>query len=71
MMGLSIREIDASKRATAMGFFQAIYGLGMFLGPVLVGFISDVVDLSWGFWAVAILGMSGAIISSILVDNTL
>ena len=36
-----------------MGFFQAIYGLGMFAGPVVVGFISDTVSLNAGFYFTA------------------
>lgn len=70
LMGLSIKTVDIERRATAMGFFQAVYGLGMFLGPVLVGFISDMVGLSWGFWIVSILGVTGSILSGIFVDNT-
>lgn len=70
LMGLSIKTVDEERRATAMGFFQAIYGLGMFLGPVLVGFISDIVGLSWGFWIISILGIVGSVLSGIFVDNT-
>lgn len=70
LMGLSIKAVDSDRRGTAMGFFQAIYGVGMFLGPVLVGFISDIAGLSWGFWVVSILGVTGSIISAIFVDNT-
>ncbi|MDF2523408.1 MAG: major facilitator superfamily 1, partial [Clostridiales bacterium] len=37
LMGLSIKNVQEEKRATAMGFFQAIYSLGMFLGPLVTG----------------------------------
>ena len=50
LMGLSIKEIADNKRATAMGFFQAIYGIGMFVGPVVVGFSSDGNGLVFGCW---------------------
>ena len=30
LMGLSIKAVPSGKRATAMGFFQSIYALGMF-----------------------------------------
>ena len=39
LMGLSIRDIPGERRATAMGFFQAVYGLGMFLGPFVTGWL--------------------------------
>ncbi|HEY3425010.1 MAG TPA: MFS transporter, partial [Negativicutes bacterium] len=35
LMGLSIKSFPDEKRATAMGIFQALYGIGMFGGPVL------------------------------------
>jgi MFS family permease len=41
MMGLSIRDVDETQRATAMGLFQAVYGIGMFAGPWLSGILAD------------------------------
>jgi len=69
LMGLSIKAVDDSRRATAMGFFQAIYGLGMFLGPVLVGFLKDTAGLDWGFWAIGIIGLIGAVVSGIYIQD--
>ncbi|MDN5276218.1 MAG: hypothetical protein PWR01_183 [Clostridiales bacterium] len=63
LMALSIKSVEASKRATAMGFFQAIYAIGMFLGPAFTGLISDMLGLTWGFVLTAVLGLSGALIS--------
>ena len=40
LMGLSIRDIPNERRATAMGFFQAVYGLGMFIGPFVTGWLA-------------------------------
>lgn len=37
LMSLSIREVAAPERATAMGIFQALYALGMLIGPPLAG----------------------------------
>jgi len=67
LMGLSIRSVPAERRATAMGFFQAVYAFGMFAGPVLVGFLSDMAGLRWGFWAVGLLGIVGALLTLLLV----
>ena len=61
LMGLSIKDVQVEKRATAMGFFQAVYALGMFLGPLVTGVLSDAVGLVWGFWATGVVGVIGAI----------
>ena len=60
LMSTSIQTVGNDKKATAMGFFQAIYGLGMFLGPIIVGFISDFLNLSWGFWITGLFGIVAA-----------
>lgn len=62
LMGLSIRYIDEKRRASAMGFFQAIYGLGMFLGPSICGLIADTLGLSWVFWFTGLTGIAGFVI---------
>lgn len=59
LMGLSIQTVPEEKRATAMGFFQAIYALGMFGGPVLVGIIGDMSGLTGGFLATGLIGLIG------------
>ena len=64
LMSLCIKSIDRSKHATAMGFFQAIYGVGMFIGPVITGFINDAAKLFWGFWVSAAVGLAGALIAN-------
>ncbi|WHH57560.1 MFS transporter [Petroclostridium sp. X23] len=63
LMGISIKNIENSRRATAMGFFQAAYGIGMFLGPVVVGFFSDTLGISSGFWFSGFLAMVGTVIT--------
>ncbi len=60
LMGLSIRSITGERKATAMGFFQAAYGLGMFVGPLAVGQLSQTAGLDWGFWAAGLAGVAGA-----------
>jgi MFS family permease len=69
LMGLSIRNIDINKRSTAMGFFQAIYGIGMFIGPVMVGFIGDNLGLTFGFLIAGFIGLLGAGISNLLMKG--
>lgn len=45
LMSLSIKHMDTGKRATAMGFYQAIYGLGMFGGPLMMVLAGDWLSL--------------------------
>ena len=49
LMGLGIQNVAGHNRASAMGLFQAIYGIGMVLGPILLGFIGDTYGLVSGF----------------------
>ncbi len=49
LMGLSIREISGEDRPTAMGVYQAVYAIGMFLGPTTAGAVADAVGLSGAF----------------------
>lgn len=69
LMGLSIKNISFEKRATAMGFFQAVYGLGMFLGPVLVGFFGENIGLNHSFLAIGGIGALAALISGLHIQS--
>ncbi len=40
-MSAAIEEIPNEKRGAAMGIYQAVYGLGMFLGPVVAGAVIE------------------------------
>ncbi|HEX6971763.1 MAG TPA: MFS transporter, partial [Limnochordia bacterium] len=46
--------------STAMGFFQSIYSLGMFLGPVASGLLGDLWGLGAVFWSAAAVTAAGA-----------
>ncbi|SFS75751.1 MFS transporter [Paenibacillus sp. BC26] len=50
LLGLAIQPFESSKRATAMGFYQAVYSIGMFAGPFLAGFINEAFGRDYGFW---------------------
>lgn len=64
LMSLGIQDISSNQRATAMGFFQAIYGIGIFVGPALVGRIADLSSLTVAFIIISIFGFVGAGIAS-------
>jgi MFS family permease len=67
LMSLSIKHMDRDRRATAMGFYQAIYGFGMFAGPYLMGFLGDWLTLGEGFLIVGLLGCAAAGLSYIML----
>ncbi|HHX02122.1 MAG TPA: MFS transporter [Firmicutes bacterium] len=61
LLSLSIKSISPDKRSTAMGFFQALYGIGMTAGPVFAGWISDLFGMKMGYLSVAFMGVLGCL----------
>jgi MFS family permease len=45
LMGLSIRDVSDEERATAMGFHQSVYAIGMFGGPALSGVLANTLGM--------------------------
>lgn len=68
LMGLSIKYMPTEKRAVAMGFFQSIYGLGMFAGPLLMGIIGDMVSLKQGFIFIGIVACLTAVLAQVIIN---
>ena len=50
LMALSIYDTAPEQRATAMGFFQAMYAVGMLLGPLVSGLLADSFGLAAIFY---------------------
>jgi MFS family permease len=63
LMGLSIRHIEEHKRASAMGFFQAIYGVGMVIGPILLGILASQFGLVAGFLITGLIGIGASLLT--------
>ena len=63
LMGLSIRHVDETQRASAMGLFQAVYAIGMFTGPWLSGILADGIGVQPMFGVVGaacvVIGLTG------------
>ena len=70
LMGLSIREISGEDRATAMGVFQAVYAIGMFLGPATAGAVADAVGLSGAFIIAGTVSVIAAVAALTLIGRT-
>ena len=71
LMGLSIKTVPGEKRATAMGFFQSIYALGMFGGPAVSGMVAERFGLDGAFFAAAGVLALGGIMSAALLPRAI
>jgi MFS family permease len=71
LMSLSIKHMEVGRRATAMGFYQAIYGLGMFAGPLFMGLAGDWLTLRDGFVIVGALGCVTAVLAYVMLKGLL
>lgn len=67
LMGLSIQQVPAERRATAMGFFQSLYSLGMFGGPVLGGFLGEQFGLASVFTGASVVALTGLLCTVLLL----
>lgn len=63
LLGKSVSGVAPFKRATAMGFYQAVYAIGMSGGPFVAGWMSAGYGLRGGFWLGAIAALLAAILS--------
>lgn len=63
LMGLAIKSVHEDRRASAMGFFQAVYSLGMFGGPFITGWIGEWASLSTGFILIGVISLVGSILT--------
>ena len=61
LMAHSIERAAPAERATAMGVFQGVYALGMFLGPVSTGVLGEWLGLERVFLLIGALMVLGAL----------
>lgn len=62
-MAHASKGLPVKLKSTAMGFFQAVYGIGMVLGPALVGYVSDISKLEIAFVLIGLIACIGFILS--------
>jgi MFS transporter, DHA1 family, multidrug resistance protein len=65
LMGMAIQEIPNNKYATAMGFFQSFYALGIFLGPFIAGKFTQKNGLESVFYLAGFLALIGTVLSMV------
>lgn len=70
LMGLSVQNISTENRGAAMGFFQSLYGMGMAVGPLLMGALIDGVGLTYSFFFMATLAALSMVVSGVYLQST-
>lgn len=63
-------HFPAAMRSSAMGAFQAIYSIGMFIGPALTGLLSEWFSLKTGFLFLGGVGMLAALLIALFGKRT-
>lgn len=61
----SIKEIDAEKKSSAMGFFQSTYSLGIFLFPIITGKLIDMYSITAAYIVLAVICFLSSLFSII------
>ena len=67
LMAMAIRTVPMERKSTAMGLYQALYGLGMTLGPVLMGDIVAVYNYQVGYTCFAGICLVSMLLSLLLI----
>ncbi|WP_157800886.1 MFS transporter [Bacillus solitudinis] len=62
LLGLVIQVSPLKLRTTAMGFFQSVYALGIFLGPFFAGIVAEQIGLSEVFLFTSLLALCGVVV---------
>lgn len=65
LLGKSVESIEPAKRATAMGFYQAVYAIGMSSGPWLAGWLNARFGLAGGFLFAVLAALCAAALSAL------
>jgi MFS family permease len=58
----AMEGIELNKKSSAMGFFQAIYAIGMTLFPVIVGAINNALNLKIAYWVLSGISLVGGVV---------
>ena len=57
LMSMAVRGVPEEMRATAMGAYQALYAVGILLGPVATGVLIDLLGYAGAFRGVCVFGV--------------
>lgn len=65
----AMKEVPQYQKSTAMGFFQAVYAIGMSIFPIVVGKIASTTSIKNGYFVLALISVFGATASIIYYRN--
>ncbi|MDO5725701.1 MAG: MFS transporter [Tissierellia bacterium] len=68
LMSIAVRGAKEEAVTTTMSVFQTLFGIGVSLGPIILGIISDLFSLKAGFLIIGLIGI-GSIISALITDK--
>lgn len=66
----AMKEVPQYQKSTAMGFFQAVYAIGMSVLPMIVGRISVAISMKNGYFLLAAISICGVVASMIYYRNS-
>ena len=61
LMTLAVLVVAPSVKTTSMGAYQALYALGMFVGPFAAGFIADIWNIDMVFWISSVVSLCAVV----------
>lgn len=69
LTALILRKIPQEHHSTAVGLYQALYGIGMTLGPLLTGIMAENRGFSFAYGALGVLLLATAALAVVLVPR--
>lgn len=69
LLSLVVSSIANEKKATATGFYQAVYALGMFFGPVFTGLFGNATSFVMPYSVMAVISLVAALATFLLFDR--
>jgi len=62
-MALSVRYVLAHMRGSAMGYYQAVYSLGMSAGPIVMGYLVEYMGYSHSYFIIGLVSVGSAFLA--------
>lgn len=69
MFGLTVKDIPYESQSAAMGFYGTVSSIGTFIGPFVVGLITDFMSLNMAFIAIGVISLIGPLFAILLAAS--
>jgi MFS family permease len=67
--GIVIRAVRPDQRGGATGIYQSVYGIGIFIGPVITGAIVEAVSFDMSYWFLLVLSVVSALLCWLFIPK--